>query len=307
MAMFAVVSIPSQTACDVLVMVNGEFQESSGCFCILAGDSVELSAGEHQCSAWFLITPIRTAYSNLSQSGNSCRLGIDSLLYTVRELDDQDESVCFTAGAFPGIPEYGTFYVGIDLPSVLMDTLASVEPLHRLYPEHIVQFAVRGDDTYMGFLMELLNTPFIMAPRSTPLGNHQADDRLGCDCAAFAVYGKRREGFDYRYLGPAGILDYLEPVYDEPFYPFGETSPLYRTDDGTCAEIREGLLQPGCILHFGEQVSVFYSDRGIEGLLDAEDLLIQSWFDGPHFCTVFENGFFGNPVMIYRWADENRY
>ncbi len=302
--MLSVLSVPSRATCDILVKVNGELQESSGCYCILAGDSVEMSTGEHPCSAWFLITPIKTAYSNFSQSESSCRLGIDSLLYTVRELDDTDESVCFTADVSPGIPKYGTFYIGIDLPSVLIDTIASVEPLHRLYPEHIVQFAVRADDTYMGFLMKLLNTPFIMASRSTPLGNHQADDRLGCDCAAFAPYGKRREGFDYRYLGPVGILDYLEPVYDEPFYPYDETSLLYQSSDGSHAEVREGLLQPGCILHFGEQVSIFYSDRGIEGLLDAEDLLIQSWFDDPHFCTVFENGFFGNPVVIYRWTDE---
>lgn len=302
--MLSVMSVSSQTTCDVLIRVNGELQEPSDYYCVLAGDSVEISTAQHQYSEWFLITPIRMVYSNFNQSESSCRLGIDSLLYTVRELDDTDESLCFTAETSPGIPDLGTFYIGIDLPSVLIDTIESIEPLHRLYPELIIQFAVRADDTYMGYLMELLNTPFIMAPRSTPLGNHQADDRLGSDCAAFATYGKRREGFDYKYLGPVGILDYLEPVYDEPFYPYGEISLLYQSDDGSYAEVREGLLQPGCILHFGEQVSVFYSDRGVKGLLDAEDLLIQSWFDGPHFCTVFENGFFGNYVMIYRWIDE---
>ena len=135
-------------------------------------------------------------------------------------------------------------------------------------------------------------------------GNHQTDDRLGSDCAAFATYGKRREGFDYRYLGPRGIYAYLEPLYDELFYPSEHGNIyIYISESGTSVEIREEKLQPGDILHFYEQVSVFYEDRGIEGLLDSEDILIQSWFNGPHFCTIRDNGFFGLPISVYRWID----
>ena len=267
---------------------------------------MEVSAGTALTSSWFLVKPVRRAYSNFPDTDSTCRLGIDSLHYTVDELE-QTYGFSFIPGITPMIPELGTFYVGIDLPHSLSDSITACEPLHRLYPEQIVQFAVRSDDTYPGFLTELINTPFIMAPRSTPAGFHQADDRLGCDCAAFAVYGKRRQGFDYRYLGPWGILEYLEPVFDELFHPVAtEGHFVYRSADGLPAEIGEGKLQPGCILHFGEQVSVFLSDEGVEGLLDSDDLLFQSWFDGPHICRVGENGFPGNPVRIYRWMDEGQ-
>ncbi|MCK4505100.1 MAG: hypothetical protein KAW14_05750 [Candidatus Aegiribacteria sp.] len=300
----SVLIFPLQISAGISVRVNNELQDQSFSYFIMSGDSVTISMEQHHLSDWFLITPVRKAYSNLNSTDDEHGLRVDSLKYTIHELRRTDESVRFIAGTTPCFPECGTFYIARDIPYTPADTITALEPLHTLYPSEIVQFSIRTDDTYMGYLMELMNTPFIMTPRNTPGGNHQADDRLGSDCAAFAIYGRRREGYDFRYLGPRGIYAYLEPLYDEQFYPSEQGDIyIYMSESGNSIEIREEKLQPGDILHFCEQVSVFYEDRGIEGLLDSEDILIQSWFNGPHFCMIRENGFFGLPVSVYRWID----
>jgi len=63
-------------------------------------------------------------------------------------------------------------------------------------------------------------------------------------------------------------------------------------------------LRRGDIVHFGDQVSVFYADAGMEGVLDLSDTLLQCWIGGPRFCTVAESGFAHLPVRVYRWVDE---
>ena len=300
----SVLIFPLQINAGISVRVNDELQDQSCSYFIMSGDSVTISMEQHNSADWFLITPVRKAYSNLDSTDDEHGFLVDSLEYTIHEFHRTDESVRFIAGTTPCFPEYGTFYIACSIPYTPAGTITALEPLHMLYPREIVQFSIRADDTYIGYLMELMNTPFIMTPRNTPGGNHQADDRMGSDCAAFATYGKRREGFNYRYLGPRGIYAYLEPLYDEQFYPSEQGDiHIYMSESGNSIEIREEKLQPGNILHFREQVSVFYEDRGIEGMLDSEDILIQSWFNGPHFCTIRENGFFGLPLSVYRWID----
>lgn len=67
--------------------------------------------------------------------------------------------------------------------------------------------------------------------------------------------------------------------------------------------VGEDGLNPGDILHSGVQVSVFYRDCGVIGYLDPDDLVIQSWFDGPLICTIRENGFHPRPLTPYRFRE----
>lgn len=167
---------------------------------------------------------------------------------------------------------------------------------------NVIQISLRPFDTYIGYLYELINTPFVMTPRRTPDGSHQSDDKLGTDCAGLAVYGKQRQGYNYLYLGPRGITKYLVPMGDGSYQPVtrGEIT-TYENEEGNQADVGENGLCPGDILHFGAQVSIFLEDRGIQGILDSQDMVIQSWFDGTHVCSVEDNGFFGMPVRLYRW------
>ncbi|MCK5132239.1 MAG: hypothetical protein KAR40_08835 [Candidatus Sabulitectum sp.] len=190
------------------------------------------------------------------------------------------------------LPEAGTFYITVEAT----DTISTTEPPHHALP-NTVQVSLRPDNSYIGYLYELINTPFIMAPRTTPGGFNQADERLGTDCAGLAVYGRRRMGdITVHYLGPRGILPYLENISPEEYYLTGN---VYTSSTGDTAIVPER----GDILHFRSQVSIFLEDRGIPGTLDTEDLLIQSWFSGTHICRIQDNGFTDYPLRLYRWRE----
>jgi hypothetical protein len=144
-------------------------------------------------------------------------------------------------------------------------------------------------------LTELMQTPFILGPSRTPVGIHQTDCRMGCDCAAFAIYGKRREGFRLPYC----IYRYLEDLAQSELHPDNEG--IFRDNTEKPFLITNKRLVPGDILHFKERVSVFYKDRGVLGVLDQDDLVIQSYGTGPYITTLEKNSFYGRKVRVMRW------
>ncbi len=259
---------------------------------IPAGDTLTLETG---CT-WTLLEPVRHGYENMIPGGTPAGLGVDTLSYAAGTLGDEELTL---------VPEAGVFYLGIGLAgSGAPDTLRFVEPPNLVFPGSVVQIAVRTDDSYIGYLMELFNTPFIMTPRLTPGGVHQTDARLGSDCAAFAVYGRRRMGCPVEYLGPSGIRRYLESLINGQLRPGRiDGVEVYMTDAGATMPVGEGGLIPGDVLHFGSQVSVFYQDGGVPGILDPCDLVIQSLFDGPCIVTLRENGFYPLPLCVLRWRN----
>jgi len=232
-------------------------------------------------------------------------LGVDTLVYEVFPFAFEQSQICIMPADLLLIPTPGVFYLAADPPDELLEEpLLSVEPLHILYPGSILQVVVRASDSYTGYLFEMMNTPFIMTPRLTPQGYHQADSRLGCDCAGLAVYGRRRMGFDIPYAGPSGILRYLTPVFPGQFTADSSFTPaVYRSEAGESVPVGSDGLRPGHIIHFGSQVSVFLEDRGEPEILDSEDLVIQSWYNGTSVCTIAQCGFYGLPLRLYRWAE----
>ena len=163
---------------------------------------------------------------------------------------------------------------------------------------------VRPDDTYLGYLSELLNTPFIIAPMFSNNGLHQTDLRIGSDCAALAIYGKRRQGVGIPYAGPRGILKYLSPLTPTELQPVNYNSTeVYVDQQGHTVKIGDQGLQPGDIIHFGEQVAVFYQDNGIKGILDKDDYLFESYGNSPHITTLAQSGFYHKAIRVFRWAD----
>lgn len=227
----------------------------------------------------------------------------DTLAY-VRSLLSADRTcIEFVAGEMAGAHGAGTFYIQALPPGEpVAESLRSTEPLHLAEP-CMVQVVVRPGDAITDYMMEVLGTPFVMMPRRTPGGAHQADDAMGFDCAGLAVYGARRAGLEVQYLGPHGILRYLDAVVPGVYSPVNEDGlSVYRDSGGLAVPVGDAGLVPGDILHQCTQVSVFLEDRGVEGLLDSGDLVIQSWFDGPMICTLGENGFHGIPLMVMRWS-----
>ena len=239
------------------------------------------------CESFSIILPVRDTHWNLHEGQGERGLGVDTLSFTTVEFYE-------TMLIFPDedgiLPEAGTFYITAEAT----DTIRTIEPPHHVIP-NTVQISLRPDNSYTGYLYELINTPFIMAPRATPEGFNQADSRLGTDCAGLAVYGRRRMGYTrVHYLGPRGILPYLEQIDSNEYH---NTNGIFISETGDTAKAPE----IGEILHFRSQVSIFFEDRGIPGILDIEDLLIQSWFNGTHICRIEDNGFTDYPLKLYRW------
>lgn len=204
---------------------------------------------------------------------------------------------------------YGTYYL---TPSIkwnqqtlqinLSQIITEVNPLQEIYPHQIIQIVYRPDDSYLGYLSELYNTPFILGPRLTPVGFHQTDSRVGSDCAAFAIYGKRRQGYDIPYCGPKGIVQYLREISNFPLHPVKAGQYfIYYDKENHPLKIGPKALQPGDIIHFTEQVSVFYQDQGFSGLLDQSDLILQSYIPVPQIIPIAKTPFSHHAIRVYKW------
>jgi len=175
----------------------------------------------------------------------------------------------------------------------------TAEPLQRAFPGRVVQVVCRPGDSYLGYLHELMGTPFIMGPGVTVSGFHQTDQRVGSDCASFAIYGRRRQGLPVLYCGPSGIVHYLKEIVAGELLP--GIDGVYHSLHGNAVSTGTDGLRPGDILHFGPQVAIFYQDRGVVGKLDAADLVLESWGNTPHVTTIRHCGFYQFPVRVMRW------
>lgn len=238
---------------------------------------------------WYQVTPVLKAYDNLPQ----LRPSLAPIHYRRSLMPGPPRRELRLSFHSPGT-RY--FCAGPVVPERFTD----LEPLQRRYAGKVVQVVVRTGDDYSDYLTELFGTPFIMAPAPTAVGWHQTDQRVGSDCAAFATYGRRRMGEPVPYAGPGGIVRYLRPLASSPFTVISGDG-TYRDSSGRTMRVGFAGIRRGDIVHFGPQVSVFHTDRGVRGRLDAEDMLIQSWRTTPHITTLRASGFYEHPVRLYRW------
>jgi len=248
-------------------------------------------------SGWLRIEPVIGEYNNLKDGGQ-----IEPIRYRTREIASGPD---LTFPAAKRQEPFGTRYLAIKGVKSLADEFSATLPLHEIYPYQVVQVVYRADDSYLGYLTELFGTPFIIAPKVMEGGLHESESRIGCDCASFAVYGRRRQGYRATYNGPRGIYRSLDELLAGPLYhvPFGE-SEAYAGDDGKVVTTEN--IQPGDIIHFGEQVSVFYRDGGIPGILDKEDELMQCFGSTPVLTTFAKSGFYGKPLRVFRWKETGK-
>lgn len=162
-------------------------------------------------------------------------------------------------------------------------TLAThgIEPRYRggLSPK-VHRVTVRKDDTFLGYLTELYNTPYIWASAGSK-GIHQADRNIGSDCADLMVYGMRRAGKD---------IDYGS-TYDVPRWGGKKAvaSIARKAEDGRFVDANgnairvgvEGGVKPGDLVLFHRHVGAFSVDREPLGVLDENDLLIHTAWAPP--------------------------
>ncbi len=229
-------------------------------------DSLIQFSDQHQQGHWYQINPVFKEYDNLV---NYQQEEFTPINYTFQKITD-DSILSINLDTLLG--NYHFVKMNLANPDSSFSTHLPLSILdssiHNIY--------IRKNDSYIGYLTELWNTPFLIPPRKIwGLGN-QCDLRIGSDCAEFAIYGKRRQGFDLQYGGPKGIMNYL-------------------------SEIKESDLKEGDIIHFGYQVSVFYKDVITNGKLDPEDLLIYSYIPTPKIIEFQKTPFFKYPYQLMRW------
>jgi hypothetical protein len=166
-------------------------------------------------------------------------------------------------------------------------------PVIATMPERTLELVVRRDDSYVGLLTELLGTPFVLYPVRLPTGLHQTDARLGADCAALVIYGRRRLGESVRYGAPASLLDRLQPVAEAGALvaPGRENDPVLLD-----AEVHEGD-----VLHLGFQTAVLAEDRPPMGRLGGNDLVIHTYHGVAELRPVAELPYRRHPVRVLRW------
>ncbi|HET8859293.1 hypothetical protein [Marivirga sp.] len=245
---------------NIKVIVNEqELTESSTVF-VRQNDRVDLMTKKQ--GRWVFYQPVFREYDNLKNGA----LTISEIEYQIKPLkSDLTDQISLKFSS-------GTYIIGISNSDTALSTF---EPLH-LTRKDIIQIVVREEDSYLGYLTELIGLPFVLPPKSLGVYGHQTDLRVGTDCAELAIYGARRMGFNIPYCGPRGILDYVE-----------------LTDE----------LKMGTIIHYGYQVSVLYEDHGIRGELDNEDLLIHAYQDRVSIEKLGDIELSKKEYKLYKWKE----
>jgi hypothetical protein len=164
----------------------------------------------------------------------------------------------------------------------------------------VMRVTFRTDDTYLGYLSELVNTPYIFGSAG-PDGDNQTDNLVGADCADFAVYGRRRMG--------------LATGFTNTFH-FDRTAPLastavaldatgVATDSAGSSLGLPSKARPGDVLHFpnSRHVAVLYEDREPLGVLDANDLMFHTCWAPPKIEPIGASSCASLPWRVLRFPE----
>lgn len=223
---------------------------------------------------WYRLRHKSLEYNNLQEcgipNGNYCAQSIEYFWQEVpvlaghAQIDLKDHPTIFTPGTH-------RFRLSAGLPQIAPT------------PANTTEIVIRRDDSYAGYVSELLGLPFIFWPRNTGPGSHQTDRRFGADCVATLIYGQRRLGHKVPYVAPHGLFGYIEPI------------PARNSNQP---------VQVGDILHFGHQTAILSQDKKPFGILSENDMVIHA-----HPNSVREERLGDLPYRylayrVYRWKIE---
>jgi hypothetical protein len=157
----------------------------------------------------------------------------------------------------------------------------------------VTRVTIRKDDTYLGYLTEMFNQPYIWASAGPTARSHQSEHLEGSDCADFVVYGARRMGADIPYMWTGGLPGVTKLLG-------GGT----RNADGVYRDAK-GAPVPytvaGDMVLFPRHVGVLVEDRGTIGVLDDQDLMMHTLFDSPKTEPIADSGYADRPLEVRRF------
>ncbi len=198
----------------------------------------------------------------------------------------------------PHLEGVGTlaFQVRATLPDGRRAQSPGEDSVHRGgLSKDVFRVAVRRDDSYTGYLTELVNTPYIFGSDGAP-GAHQADLLVGSDCADLAVYGIRRMGKDVPYVSTWTLEEHAPIVALAKGR--GPDGTLLQANGKNITHAREGdlLLFPGT-----RHVAVLWKDLPPEGVLDEGDLMFHTCWAPPTVEPLSASGCASLPVRVLRF------
>jgi len=155
------------------------------------------------------------------------------------------------------------------------------------------EIVIRRDDSYVGYLTELVGAPFVFWPTAD-----EVDRRVGADCAALVVYGQRRLGHRVRYVSPRG-LEKLTARVAAGRFPRHRAPPVSRPPPAV-------PIRVGDIVHFGFQTAVVVEDRPPRGALTEADVIIHSYHGLAEEVPLGSVPYAHFPFEIRRWRRQGR-
>lgn len=162
----------------------------------------------------------------------------------------------------------------------------------------VLRVSIRRDDTFLGYMTELYNQPYIWASEGLTADTHQSERLEGADCADLMVYGQRRLGNKVAYSWTGALPQVTSLI-----------AAGARAEDGVYRDRRgEPIPFPriGDILLFPRHVGAVAADRGRPGILDDQDLMMHTLFDSPKEQAIGESGYGDRPLEVRRFRAPRR-
>ncbi len=163
----------------------------------------------------------------------------------------------------------------------------------------VMRVTFRRDDSYLGYVSELVNTPYIFGSAG-PDGRNQSDLLIGADCADLAVYGRRRMGKKAEYAS-SYTIDQQAPERFRAAAAAADGAVV----DGAGKPIAFGDkgVRAGDLIHFpgSRHVGVLYEDRPPLGVLDSADLMLHTCWAPPKIEPIAASSCASFPWRMLRF------
>ena len=229
---------------------------------------------------WFLLKPLAKNYDNTNTPT------LTALSYQWLELPELKGRAKFELSEVAELTREGSHRLAVFDAS----PYASPRTLPPSAVDRLFEIVIRRNDSYIGYLTELFGTPFVLWPRSTPQALHQTDARLGADCVALVIYGRRRLGEKIPYVSPTRLKGFLSFI--------GHCKSV----DQPC--MLDKPIQLGDILHFGFQTAVLSGDTPPLGALNGTDLAIHTYHKVAEEIRIDSLPYRHHKLEVLRWPTE---
>jgi hypothetical protein len=157
----------------------------------------------------------------------------------------------------------------------------------------VTRVTIRRDDTFLGYLTEMYGQPYVWASAGLSDSTHQSERLEGSDCADLMVYGARRLGKRVPYTWTGGLPQHTSLLGAGSHGADG----VYRDKAGKPLP----FTQSGDLVLFPRHVGALVEDRGEQGVLDDDDIMIHTLFDSPKAQKIAESGYAHHDIEVRRF------